>query len=105
MHQPFRQMSEDSRGLVKPKSGKERPDHQPRHQPNRPYSQTNLPKPSLHHLPLIPLKRNVVNSPSCSVTWWTPRNSPPSSTQKSTGKSSVPINRLVLISSSDTMLP
>src|SRR5215470_2130091 len=46
MHQPFRQMSEDSRGLVQPKRGKERPDHQPRHQPNRP-------KPDLHQMPLI----------------------------------------------------
>src|SRR5262249_42545301 len=59
---------------------------------------------SRHKQPLhqhrIPQTRNDGNSPSCSVIWWTLRSSPVSSTPKSTGKSSVPIKRLVLKSSS-----
>src|SRR2546427_7029525 len=63
--------------------GLERPRHphlpqrQPlHHQCNRSSrNKTHRHKSNLHQLLLIPPKRNAVNSPSCSATWWTPPNS------------------------------
>src|SRR5215813_7492251 len=55
---------------------------------------------SLLHLLLT---RNDGNSPSCFVISSIPPNSPPNSSQKSIGKSSVPINLRVLKSSNATM--
>src|SRR5690348_13440050 len=43
------------------------------------------------------------NSPSCSVTWWTPRNSPPNSIPKTIGTWYVHTKKSALQSSSDTM--
>src|SRR5262249_38018057 len=62
-------------------------------------SKTTLLKPS-HPLNIAPQKQNAANSPSCSVISWTPPSSPANSIPKNTEMWYVPINRLVLKSSS-----
>src|SRR5215467_15040273 len=76
-------MAEVSSGLVHLEESKNQPllSQHNRLQP----SKTNLPKPN-HPPNIAHQKPKDGNSRSCSVTSWTPPNSPPSSTPKCTEK-------------------
>src|SRR5215471_15125894 len=91
-------MREDSRGLAQLQVDRQSPLNLFRHHNSLSPRNSNPLRSYLALLPLL-LMRKDGNSPSCSATWWTPRNSPANSTPKSTETWSVPINLLVRKSS------
>ena len=64
------------------------PSSQPAPQPAMP--EAALPQPAPSCVPSTP-RRNAASSPCCSVTWWTPRPSPVSSTRKTCARWCGPI--------------
>src|SRR6266571_2358619 len=91
---------EDSCGLAQLKASRESLLNQPSPHHNL-LSRNNHPlRAHLAFLPLLLPPRKDGSSRSCSVIWWTPRNSLPSSIPKSIEKSSVCIKLLVRKSSS-----